>query len=72
MAGTGLVHCVRRHRAQATTKIVVGDINTPNLHYSMHPSFPLSTLNTRAKNTLQRHIQSFQSSPSPTIKTSDQ
>jgi hypothetical protein len=38
----------------------------------MHPSFPLSTLNTGAKNTFQRHIQSHQSSPSATIKSSDQ
>jgi hypothetical protein len=47
-------------------------VGTPNHYHSMHPSFPLSTLNTRAKNTFQRHIQSFQSSPSPTLKRSDQ
>jgi hypothetical protein len=66
------VRCAHRQKAQPTTRIVVGAINTPNHHHSRHPSFPLSTLNTRAKNTFQRHIQSFQSSPSPIIKTSDQ
>jgi hypothetical protein len=34
----------------------------------MHPSFLLSTLNKGEKNTFQRHIQNFQSSPSATIK----
>jgi hypothetical protein len=66
------VRCSCRYKAQPTARIVVGDINTPNHHHSMHTSFPLSILNTRAKNTFPRHIQSFQSSPSPTIKTIDQ
>jgi hypothetical protein len=33
----------------ATTRIVVGAINTPYHHHSSHPSFQTSTFNTRAK-----------------------
>jgi hypothetical protein len=66
------VRYARWQKAQPTARIVVGAINTPNHHHSMHTSFPLSTLNTRAKNSFQRHIQSIQSSPSATNKTSDQ
>jgi hypothetical protein len=66
------VRCAHRQTEQPMTRIVVGAINTPNHLHSSHPSFPLSTLNTRAKNTLQRHIQSLQSSPSAIIKSSDQ
>jgi hypothetical protein len=69
---TGLSDAPVDRKLKPTARIVVGAINTPNHHHSMYPSFPLSTLNTRAKNSFQRHIQSFQSSPSPTIKTSDQ
>jgi hypothetical protein len=66
------VRCARRQRSQPTTRIVVGAINTPIHHHSRNPSFPLSTFNTRAKNTLQKHIQSLQSSPSAIINSSDQ
>jgi hypothetical protein len=66
------VRCAHRQRSQPTARIVVAAINTPNHLHSNHPSFPLFTLNTRAKNTLQRHIQSLQSSPSSKIKSSDQ
>jgi hypothetical protein len=47
------VWCARRQKAQPTARIVVGVINTPNHLHSMHPSFPLSTLNTRAKNSFK-------------------
>jgi hypothetical protein len=51
---------------------VVGAINTPNHHHSSYPSFSVFSFNTRARNTLQRHNQSIQSSPSSKIKSSDQ
>jgi hypothetical protein len=66
------VRCARRQRTQPTTRIVIEAINILNHHHSSHPSFLLSTLNTRANNTLQRHIQSLQSSQSGIIKSSDQ
>jgi hypothetical protein len=66
------VRCACRRRTQPIARIVVGAINTPDHHHSSHPSFPLSTFNTKAKITLQRHIQSLQSSPSAIIKSGDQ
>ena len=66
------VRCAHRQTEQPTARMLVGVINTPNHHHSNHPSFPLSTLNTRAKNTLRRHIQSLQSFPCAIIKSSDQ
>jgi hypothetical protein len=41
----------------ATARIVVGAINTPNHHYSSHPSFLNSTFNTRAKDYTLRNNQ---------------
>jgi hypothetical protein len=79
VARTGLwtVMCPIHHRtvwcpSTTTAEIVVGAINTPNHHHSSHPSISLSSFNTRAKNTLQRHIQNLQSSLSYKIKSSDQ
>jgi hypothetical protein len=36
---------------------VVGAINTPNQHHSKHPSFPLSTFNTREMSSFQDTIK---------------
>jgi hypothetical protein len=66
------VRCAHRQSSQPTARIVVGAINTPNQNHSSHPSIPLSSFNTRAKNTLQKHNQSLQFSPSSKIKSSDQ
>ena len=66
------VRCAHQQSSQPTARIVVGAINTPNHQHSSHPSIPLSSFNTREKNTLQRHNQSLQSSPSSKIKSSDQ
>jgi hypothetical protein len=41
----------------ATTRIVVGAINTPNHLHSSHPSFLNFTFNTRAKDYTPRHNQ---------------
>jgi hypothetical protein len=41
----------------ATTRIVVGAINTPNHLNSIHPSFLNFTFNTRAKGYTPRHNQ---------------
>jgi hypothetical protein len=41
----------------ATTRIVVGAINTPNHLHSSHPSFLNSTFNTRAKDYTPKHNQ---------------
>jgi hypothetical protein len=41
----------------ATTRIMVGAINTRNHIHSSHPSFLNSTFNTRAKDYTPRHIQ---------------
>jgi hypothetical protein len=45
--------------------LVVGAINTPNHHYSRHPSFPAIAFNTRALDFTPRHKQEIKSSPSP-------
>jgi hypothetical protein len=66
------VPCAHRQTKQPTTRMLVGAINTPNHLHSSKPSFPLSTFNTRSNNTIQRYIQSLQSSPSAIIKSSDQ
>jgi hypothetical protein len=66
------VRCAHQQSSRPTDIIVVGAINTSIHHHSSHPSIPLSSFNTIAKNTLQRHIQSLQSSPSSKIKSSVQ
>jgi hypothetical protein len=51
------VRCAHRQRTQPTARMLVGAINTlqrSNHHHSSHPSFPLSTLNTRAKEYLPK------------------
>jgi hypothetical protein len=64
--------CVRRQQSQPTARKWLEAINTPNHLHSSHPSLLHFSFNTRAKNTLQRHNQSIQSSPSSKIKSSDQ
>jgi hypothetical protein len=44
----------------------------PNHLHSAHPSIQYIHIQYKSKEFNTRHIQSFQSSPSPTIKTSDQ
>jgi hypothetical protein len=58
------VRCARWQRTQPTTRMLVGAINIPQPQPFKSSNLSLSTLNTRAKNTLQIHIQTLQSSPS--------
>jgi hypothetical protein len=66
------VRCIRRQQSQPTARKWLEAINTPNHLHSCHPSLLHFSINTRAKNTLQRHNQSIQASPSSKIKSSDQ
>jgi hypothetical protein len=66
------IRCAHQQQSQPTTRKWLEAINTPNHLHSSHPSFSLFSFNTRAKNILQRHNQSIQSSPSSKIKSSDQ
>jgi hypothetical protein len=66
------VRCAHRQNSRPTARIVVGAINTPNHHHSSHPSIPHSSFDTRAKNILQIHNQSLESSPSSKITSSNQ
>jgi hypothetical protein len=43
-----------------TVIIVVGHINTSNHHHSIHPSFPLSHIQYKSKESIPRHNQSLQ------------
>jgi hypothetical protein len=53
----------------ATTRIVVGAINTPNHLHSSHPSFLNFTFNTRAIAFTPRHIIKIKSPPSLKINS---
>jgi hypothetical protein len=47
------IWCVRRQKATTNDYNVVGAYKYPNHLHSMHPSLPLSTFNTRARNSFQ-------------------
>jgi hypothetical protein len=46
-----------------TVGLVVGAINTPNHHHSLHPCFSAITFNARALDFTPRHKQEIKSSP---------
>jgi hypothetical protein len=56
------LRCAHRQQPSPTAVLVVGAINTPNHHYSRHPSFSDFTLNTRASAINTRH-NSIESKP---------
>jgi hypothetical protein len=49
------IRCARRQQSSPTTILVVGAINTPNHHSSMHLSIYYSSFNTRAIHNTPRH-----------------
>jgi hypothetical protein len=49
------VRCAIRQQPSPTAILVVGAINTPNHHYSRHPSIHYSLFNTRAIHNTPRH-----------------
>jgi hypothetical protein len=57
------VRCAIRQQPPPTVLLVVGAINTPNHHTSMHPSFSAFKPHTRALDFIQRHKQEIKSSP---------
>jgi hypothetical protein len=53
-------------------EVVGGYKYNPNHLHSRHPSILYTHIQYKSKEFIPRHIQSFQTSPSATIKTSDQ
>jgi hypothetical protein len=49
------VRCAHRQQPSPTVVLVGGAINTPNHHYSRHPSIHYSSFNTRAIHNTPRH-----------------
>jgi hypothetical protein len=61
------VRCAHRQQPSPTAVLVVGAINTPNHHYSRHPSFQHIAFNTRTLDFTPRHKQEIKSSPKSKI-----
>jgi hypothetical protein len=57
------VRCAHRQQPSLMAVLVVGAINTPNYHYSRHPSFQHIAFNTRALDFTPRHKQEIKCSP---------
>jgi hypothetical protein len=57
------VWCAIRQQPPPTVLLVVGAINTPNHHTSMHPSFSAFKPHTRTLEFISRHKQEIKSSP---------
>jgi hypothetical protein len=57
------VRCAMRQKPPPTINLVVGAINTPNHHTSMHPSFSAIKPHTRAIDFIQDTYKEIKSSP---------